>query len=263
MGPVSFVDLFDAEFSRDLEPVKGAHGDAPYYQLVASVRRFKGARAPEKAGAPRTITIDGRFADWNDVTPRFRDDRFDTTGRDEAGWNPGTRYVNKTGRNDFEELCMARDARTLYAYARTRAPITPRVAGGEWMNLLLDCDRNARTGWMGFDYRLNAAPAGSGRVRVEKWASGAWRVVGSAPCRVRGSEMELAVPRALLGLPGGRVAIDFKWMDNVDARKDALNLYRNGDTAPNARFKYRFADPAPAKAAITMPLTAQNQRGRR
>ena len=243
MGPVSFVDLFDAEFSRDLEPVKGAHGDAPYYQLVAGVRRFKGARAPEPAGAPRTISIDGRFADWNGVTPRFLDDRFDTMPRDEEGWNRDTRYVNKTGRNDFEELRIARDARTIYAYARTRAPITPRVAGGEWMNLLLDCDQDARTGWMGFDYRLNAAPAGSGRVRVEKWVNGAWRVVGSALCRVRGNEMELAAPRALLGLRGGRVAIDFKWMDNVDARKDALNLYRDGDTAPNARFKYRFVAP--------------------
>jgi hypothetical protein len=29
-------------------------------------------------------------------------------------------------------------------------------------------------------------------------------------------------------------------MDNVNATSDALNLYRNGDTAPNARFKYRF-----------------------
>ncbi len=53
MGPVSFVDLFNAEFSRDLEPVKGAHGDIPYYQLVANVRRFKGARAPERRARPK------------------------------------------------------------------------------------------------------------------------------------------------------------------------------------------------------------------
>jgi hypothetical protein len=95
---------------------------------------------------------------------------------------------------------------------------------------------------MGFDYRLNAAPAKEGRTRVEKWANGAWRVVGSAALRVRGKEMEIAVSRALLGLRSGPAALDFKWMDNVNAPGDALNLYRNGDTAPNARFKYRFSD---------------------
>jgi hypothetical protein len=31
-------------------------------------------------------------------------------------------------------------------------------------------------------------------------------------------------------------------MDNAQASSDVLNLYRNGDTAPNARFKYRFAE---------------------
>ncbi len=134
---------------------------------------------------------------------------------------------------------MARDAKSVFAYARTRAAITPRAK--EWMHLLLDTDQNARTGWMGFDYRLNAAPAKDGRTSVEKWANGAWRVVGSAAFHVRGREMEIAVSRALLELDSRPVALDFKWMDNVDAASDALNVYRNGDTAPNARFTYRFA----------------------
>ncbi len=246
MGPVSFVDLFNAEFSRDIEPVKGAHGDAYYYQLIANIRRFKGARLPEKPSMPKTITIDGRFDDWKGVSPQFLDDRFDTTPRNEAGWNINTRYVNNTGRNDFEMLQMARDAKSVFAYARTRAPITPRGAGItpraiEWMILLLDTDQNARTGWLGFDFRLNAAPAKDGRTSVERWVNGAWRIVGSAAMQVRGREMEVAVSRAVIGLQNRSVTLDFKWMDNVDAPGDALNLYRNGDTAPNARFKYRFA----------------------
>jgi hypothetical protein len=239
MGPVSFVDLFNAEFSRDLEPVKGAHGDIPYYQLIANVRRFKGARPPEKASAPRTIVIDGKFDDWKGVAPRYRDDRFDTVWRDEEGWDPDTRYINKTGRNDFVMLQVARDSQSVFVYARTRSSITPRAK--EWMHLLLDSDRDARTGWMGFDYRLNAAPAGAGQASVEKWVKGKWKLVGSASLRVRGSEMEIGVTRALLGLKNGPVTLDFKWMDNVNAPDDPLNLYRNGDTAPNARFKYRYS----------------------
>ncbi len=238
MGPVSFVDEFNAEYSRDIEPVKGAHGDDYYYQLIANIRRFKGARAPEKASPPKTIKIDGNFNDWKDVSPQFLDDRFDTTPRDEAGWDTRTRYTNTTGRNDFEVLQMARDAKSLFAYAQTRDAITPRA--GEWINLLLDSDHDARTGWMGFDYRIGAAALPGGHTSVEKWQNGSWQTVGSASIRVRGREMELSVSRALLGLQSNPIALDFKWMDNVGADTDALNLYRNGDTAPNGRFKYRF-----------------------
>jgi hypothetical protein len=39
--PVMFVDQFSEEFSRDIEPMKGGHGDNYYYQLVANVRRYK------------------------------------------------------------------------------------------------------------------------------------------------------------------------------------------------------------------------------
>ena len=42
--PPIFVDEFNEEFSRDIEPMPGGHGDDYYYQLVANVRRYKGAR---------------------------------------------------------------------------------------------------------------------------------------------------------------------------------------------------------------------------
>ncbi|RYX82369.1 hypothetical protein EON83_19930 [bacterium] len=237
IGPVSFVDQFNAEFSRDIEPVQGAHGDAYYYQLSANIRRFKGAREPQKASASKNISL-VNFSDWLGVLPQYQDDLFDTTPRNEEGWNPKTRYTNTSGRNDFEMMKMARNGASLFAYARTRNAITPR--GKEWMNLLIDSDRNANTGWLGFDYRVNASPAPQGRTSVERWVNGGWRTVGSAAIRVKGREMTLEIPRTLLGLQSNPIAFDFKWMDNVGANTDVLNLYRNGDTAPNGRFKYRF-----------------------
>ena len=51
-GPLVFVDQFDQEFSRDIEPMNGGHGDNYYFQLVANVRRYKGAPAlPAASGA--------------------------------------------------------------------------------------------------------------------------------------------------------------------------------------------------------------------
>ena len=71
-GPVTFVDEFDAEFSRDIEPMVGGHGDNYYYQMVANIRRFKGAR-PIPAVVAGPIAVDGRFDDWAGVGPEFRD----------------------------------------------------------------------------------------------------------------------------------------------------------------------------------------------
>ena len=77
MGPVNFVDEFNAEYSRDIEPMKGGHGDAYYYQLISNVRRFKGARALPQAGPERTIKIGNNFAQWQAMQPEYRDDQFD------------------------------------------------------------------------------------------------------------------------------------------------------------------------------------------
>ena len=50
-GPVTFVDEFDTEFSRDVEPMKGGHGDNYVYQMIANIRRLQGRR-PIPAVAP-------------------------------------------------------------------------------------------------------------------------------------------------------------------------------------------------------------------
>jgi len=44
-GPVTFVDEFNQEYSRDIEPMRGGHGDNYYYQMVANIRRYKGVRS--------------------------------------------------------------------------------------------------------------------------------------------------------------------------------------------------------------------------
>lgn len=237
MGPVSFVDQFNAEFSRDVEPAKAPHGDNYYYQMAAAIRRYKGVRKPERAGPPKTIRIDGDFRDWTSVRPEFRDDRFDTAHRDHPGWGAAGRYVDRTGRNDLVLMKVARDAKAVAFYAQTRDPITA-AAGAGWMTLLVNTDASLRTGWNGFDVVINRTPPKAGRAVVEAWRNGAWRRVATVPFRVRGREMELSVPRRALGLTKP-IRLDLKWLDNVNPWADPLNLYRHGDTAPNGRFAYR------------------------
>ena len=42
-GPLVFVDQFDQEYSRDIEPMRGGHADHYYWQMVANLRRYRGA----------------------------------------------------------------------------------------------------------------------------------------------------------------------------------------------------------------------------
>ena len=82
--PVMFVDEFDQEHSRDIEPMQGGHGDNYYYQMVSYIRRYKGAR-PLPPVTPEPIQIDGRFDDWAAVGPEFRDTIDDPMRRNHPG----------------------------------------------------------------------------------------------------------------------------------------------------------------------------------
>ena len=240
--PVMFVDVFTQEDSRDIEPMKGGHADNYYYQMVNHIRRYKGVRPGPKAGKPATITIDGRFDDWRVVRPEFRDDRGDTMHRDHPAYDDIGRYENRTGRNDFLELKAAGDAEFVYFYARTAEPITPHT-DRHWMMLLIDGDNDPTTGWEGYDWIVNRQVKDATTSVLEHSKQGwAWQPKGEVTMRVSGNKMELAIPRNLLGWSASRAlpAFQFKWADNMQQAGDVMDLTVNGDTAPNARFRYVY-----------------------
>jgi len=241
-APSMFVDTFNQENSRDIEPMKGGHGDNYYYQLVSYVRRFKGARPHPAATPPKTIRIDGDFSQWSDVGPEFRDDVGDTAHRDHPGYNTVTRYVNTTGRNDFVVAKVARDAEFIYFYARTRGAITPH-ADPNWMMLFINADCDHATGWHGYDFVVNRRVADAGTSFIERTRKGwDWQTCAQARFRVQGNELMLAIPRAALGLAAGDapVRFEFKWADNIQNEDSIDEFTLNGDSAPNGRFNYLY-----------------------
>jgi hypothetical protein len=237
-GPVTFVDEFNGEFSRDIEPVKGGHGDDYYYQMIANIRRYKGVR-PLPPVKPQPITIDGRFGDWVAVEPEFRDTIGDPVRRDHAGWAKGQRYVNRTGRNDIIAAKVSLDATNVYFYVRTREPLTPS-SDPNWMLLFIDADHDARTGWLGYDFIVNRVNVRAQTTTLERNTGGyRWGSPMDIPCRAAGNELELAVPRTALGLTKLPAILDFKWTDNIQQTGEASDFTLNGDAAPNDRFNYR------------------------
>lgn len=239
--PVIFVDQFDEEFSRDIEPQKGGHGDDYYYQMVANIRRYKGVPVLRAPSAASTIKMDGPFDQWRNVAPDFPAEEGKAITRDFAGVS-GLHYTNKTVRNDFESFKIARDDKYVYFYVRTREPITA-PSDKNWMWLLIDADQNTKTGWAGYDFIVERDTAQDGKVWLKRNTGGwSWKRMAPVSMRVAGNEMQLAVPRAALGLSSDKdkTKLDFKWADNLQHPGDVTDFYLDGDVAPAGRFNYRY-----------------------
>jgi hypothetical protein len=240
-GPIVFVDQFDQEFSRDIEPMKGGHGDNYYLELIANVRRFKGAPPLPKASRPKTIHLARDFSQWREVQPEFTDALEETIFGNFDG-AAGLHYKNYTGRNDLAAFKVARDDRNIYFYARTREALT-RPEGSNWMCLLIDLDQDPATGWEGYDFIVNRTLGSDGKTWLEKNEGGwKWKQVAPVSFRMKGNELQLAIPRTAVGLPRGntRLTFDFKWTDNLQRPGDIMDFYLSGDVAPEGRMKYRY-----------------------
>jgi hypothetical protein len=234
-APVTFVDQYNQEFSRDIEPMRGGHGDNYYYQLVANVRRYKGAPRVTPSPAHHSIDIAGDFSQWDDVKTVFKDHIGETIPREADGVG-GTHYSNHSGRNDIVESKVCRDATRTYFWVRTRTNLSA-ATDPNWMWLLIDRDQNSSTGWHGYDLIVNRSLG-----RVESNDGGwKWKDVAKVDYRIQGDQLQLAVPNELFGanpksLP---TTFDFKWADNLQHVDDIMDFYLSGDVAPGGRFRYR------------------------
>ena len=240
-GTYFFVDQYNAEFNRCLQPMKDGYTDNYYMQMAENIRRYKGVRPiPEVIGL-HPIKIDGDFADWAGVEVEYRDTVGDTFHRDYDGYG-GRHYANNTGRNDIITSKVAVDRDTVYFYVETKDALTPHT-GTNWMLLLIDADQDPNTGWYGYDYLINQRAIDEKTTTIQRYApnavGGPWAEVARLKYRYSGKALEMAVPRKLLGLKGDAFAFDFHWCDNPIDLKDPISLCTSGDSAPNRRFNYR------------------------
>jgi len=236
-----FVDQYNAEFNRCIQPMKGGYTDNYYMQMAQNIRRYKGVRPiPEIVGTQR-IKIDGSFSDWTNSIVEYRDTFGDTFHRDYPGYG-GLHYSNNSGRNDLLLSKVAVDAKNVFFYIETAQDITPHTVTN-WMLLFIDADQNPKTGWCGYDFVINRRVVDSKTTTLQKYvASGAvgeWVEVAKLDLRYAGKGLELSAPRKLLGLKGESFTFDFHWCDNPADLKDPISLCTSGDSAPNRRFNYR------------------------
>ncbi|MEN8156636.1 MAG: PA14 domain-containing protein [Bacteroidota bacterium] len=244
VGETFFVDSYNQEFNRDIAPMKGGHTDNHYYLMVDYIRKFKGMMAPADFSPATTIAIDGNFAEWQGVTPVFKDYEGDTAHRNFLQFGNQTSYTNTSGRNDIVESRATYDESNLYLYVKTAVELTP-YQDTNWMMLFLDVDRNKASGWEGYDYIINREVTSETETTLKKWDGAGWIDVQTIGYALSGSEMEVTVPRSAVMLDQEAPEFYFHWADNPPHLDDISGFFTDGESAPDRRFNYHFGTSMP------------------
>ncbi|MBQ9286417.1 MAG: hypothetical protein IJ209_09080 [Bacteroidaceae bacterium] len=232
-NPFYFVDQYNAEFNRSIQPMRGGYTDNYYMQMVQNIRRYKGVREQPVTNGFK-------------VKAHYHDTRGDVLHRDHNGYG-GLHYTDTTGRNDILETTVAVTRKHIIFSATTDSPLSPDT-DANWMMLYIDTDGNASTGWQGFDYLVSG-----GVLYCFGAAASAWQPVaavgvtksfqsnGSSDCADNAANtVAYTLPRSLLNLTDKAFSLDFKWADNPTHPFDIISICTTGDTAPNRRFRYHF-----------------------
>lgn len=235
-----FVDQFNPEFSRDIEPMKGKYNDNYFYQMCSVIRRFKGVLPTDGASGENTMdeTDPKVFDKWEDIYPVYEDFKGDTSVRDHTDTTGKIRYYNDTGRNDIVESRITADKSNLYFYVKTAENITPYDNSPNRLLLFIDTDNDKNTGFEGYDYLINYEVISDRITTLCKYVDGVWQETGNAAYTVKDNKMTITVPRSLLGLTGSAVNVNFHWLDNVTDIYSLESWFTTGDSAPERRNDY-------------------------
>ena len=262
---IGFVDCASTEFSRDLEMMKGGYFDNYYMQLAYNIQRLKGAAAVIVQDARNAVNVTGSFDIWEKVLVTYTDPAKDTVHRDAYGFGR-VKYTNDTGRNDIVASKVTADTKNLYFYVQTTDYITMYDTESTWMQLFLDTDCNAATGWYGYDYIINYGAKDEFTTTVARYngTDGAYsfEVIGEVNYRAKENQMMIEVPQQMLGItnPNG-IKLQFKWADSTSKVTTMEQFYTDGDAAPLGRLNYTFQnciDPAKAEQYVsTEPETEE------
>ena len=242
----AFPDQFTDEYSRDLEPTKGALKDHYYYLLVNYVRQYKGASPIPTPSTNATIDLSAGEDQWSTVEPYYAAYIGNTKDRDASGYG-SLHYTETSGRNDIIGAQVARDDDYVYFHVECKENITS-YTDALWMTLYIDSDQQNQ-GWETFEYVINKSAASADTVVLEKFTGNGYETTKVADCAytVDGRYMTVKVAKSDLSLSGDNYTINFSWTDNVhdegDYTKfsgDIMDFYISGDVAPGARFKYSY-----------------------
>ncbi len=242
---INFIDAASMEFSRDTEMMRGGYFDNYYMQLAFNVQRLKGTAPVVVQDARKPVDISGSFDQWSDVIVEYKDPAGDTVDRHAVGFGKQP-LTNETGRNDIVTSKVLSDTKNLYFYVETKAPITVTDNNtSSWMQLYLDSDADAATGWYGYDYIVNYAARDASVTSIAQYNGRdnafSFAESGELAYRVEENRMMIAVPLSMLDIDNyEEIEIQFKWADSKTPYDEMEDFYCDGDVAPLGRLNYVY-----------------------
>ena len=260
----NFVDAASIEYSRDAEMMRGGYFDNYYMQMVYNIQRIKGTAPVIVQDARKPIDVTGSFDQWNDVVVSYFDTKGDTVDRNNRAFTDqvdpnniveGQDYAitltNTSGRNDIVASKVIADSRNVYFYIETADAITARDTASSWMQVYVNADRDATTGWYGYDYIVNYRTESDTVTTVAAY-TGVDGAYGFTPCeqtvayRTEGNRMMIAVPLSLMGIEDYlAINMEFKVADSETVYDEMEDFYCDGDIAPLGRLNFVFNNYVP------------------
>lgn len=239
---VFFVDVFNHEFSRDIEMMKDGYNDNFYLQLVRNVRKFKLAEGRHYSYPAKTININTSTGDdWKDVKATYADVAGDAMSRNFSNATGTGMYKDSSNRNDITEIKITHDHKNVYLRIKTVSDITPyNNTDVNWMNILIGTGDTARS-FSGYRYIINRKPGKRGTTSIEQSTGGyIWKKAGEAKYTVKGNIMQVAIPLRALGMSEKNCSFEFKVADNVTHYSQIMDYYITGDSAPIGRLNFSY-----------------------
>ena len=97
-------------------------------------------------------------------------------------------------------------------------------------------------GFGNYQYVINQSRDGQ-TMSIERFNSNNFNdrtLVGYVTYEMVGNQMQIAVPRSLLGISGDIINLSFKWADNVADMNNPESYYKTGEVAPLGMTNYHF-----------------------
>ncbi len=244
-----FCDVYNEEYSRDIEMMKGSCGDNFYLQMARNVREYKYTEAKHYKYQKMTIDLsDTTLSQWGGVKAHYRDFSGDAMKRDHLDAVDKDRYVDTSNRNDITDVKVVHNSTDLFIYVKTNGLTPYNGTDKNWMTVLIGTDSNAAN-FETYQYIVNRSPQQNGYTSIEKSTGGyAWQDAGNAQYKTYASNSANAdldvivykIPLASLGLTADKCHIRLKVTDNVTRPDDIMDYYISGDCAPIGRLSYSY-----------------------
>lgn len=237
---VWFVDCFNEEFSRDIEPSKnGLYEDAFYLQLIDNVRRFKGITEAFKAPDKATIDITGDVSQWDNIRNSYINVSQTDIDRNSRSVDNKYKYQQEKARNVVQEVKVTHDSKNVYFMIRCENDITSPESEN-WMNVLIGTKELKQQGWESYNYCIGRSVNGNTIAVNTLDAEGNATKVADAEFTLKGKVMQISVKLSDLGLKAKDAGLYFKVADGVTEYKNIMDYYVTGESFPMGRLSYYY-----------------------